>query len=72
LYVSPYFDSEIKLDSFLASLEFAQDAVVVASVIDEASMLGPIKDQQLLVLERENGQWIKVPLFRTLCEPLVC
>jgi hypothetical protein len=71
LYVSPYFDSFNDLESFIETVRLSQDAIVVASILDEQSITGPIKDQQLLSLERDDGVWTKTPLFRTLCEPLV-
>jgi len=70
LYVAPCCEGYDELLKLLESMKWSDDAVVVAPVIDEASFIGPIKDQQMLLLQRKKDSWEKTQLFRTLCEPL--
>jgi precorrin-6B methylase 2 len=70
LYVAPFLEGYDDLLKLLEPIKWSEDAVVVASVIDESSFIGPIKDQQMLLLRRRENSWEKTQLFRTLCEPL--
>lgn len=67
LYISPFFSSYNDLVTFVGRFDMAEDAVVVAAIVDPANA----PDQQLILLEWKGNDWFRTDLFRVLCEPLV-